>query len=559
MPNSTPFIQVIVPLRLEWEPYYQLEEGVTASIGDRMTVILAGRKYTGVVSAINVTPPPDIQTIRIARPAPLPAISPEEMLFMRELAAYYLCTLGEVYKTAYPSLAHHQSRLSVPEIQAPADAPALRPAQEVALEEVRKGLAAGKTVLLQAASAAGTDIYLSLAVDCLRQGKSVLYLVPEIGSSSQLEAHIRETVPSLQLYHGSLAPSKRKLVAAMLRTGEANMVLGTRTALFLPFRNLGLVIVADEQDPSYKQDSPAPRYHAREASILLARAHGAKVVLGSATPSFESLYNADTGLFAGVRLKEDFLTGRRELVNTAAEIHKNGMSGSFSLKLLTELHACLDAGQKALLVCRSKTAIPECTEELEGIFGPGIRGIELATPATFKLQPLGAFGLVGILNADFILAKEDFRCDERAMQALSQLQARCTPDGLMMIQTFEPGHPAFGAWNSETVERLMAERRQFGYPPYTRLVQVIIRDSAEKRLQFMSRSLAHALQRAIPAGVTIIGPYPVAAEPDVRLIRISLPRDKSLLPRKRLIYSTVSDFEQANKYFTHIHLDVDPL
>lgn len=559
MPNSTPFIQVIVPLRLEWEPYYRLEEGVTAAVGDRMTVILSGRRYTAVVSAVNVTPPPDITKILTARPAPLPGISPEEIHFIRELAGYYLCTVGEVYKAAYPSLTHHQSKLPLPEVQPPLDAPALAPSRKKALEEVRKGLAGGKTVLLEAAPAAGTELFLSLAVECLRKGKSVLYLVPEIGSSSQLEAHIRETVPSVLLYHSGLSPAKRKLVAEVLRTGQPHMVLGTRSALFLPYRNLGLVMVADEQDTSYKQDSPAPRYHAREASILLARAHGAQVVLESATPSLESLYNADTGLFASVCLKEDFPTGRTELVNTAAEIRKNGMSGSFSLKLLTELHSCLDAWQKALLVCRSKAAIPDCTAELDEIFSKGHRGIELTTPATFKLQPVGAFGLVGVLHADFILAKEDFRCDERAMQALAQLQARCIPGGLLMIQTFEPGHPAFGSWNRETVDRLLAERRQFGYPPYTRLVQVVIRDSAEKRLQYMSRGLVRALQGALPAGVGVIGPYPASDETDVRLIRITLPRNKSLLPSKRLIYSTVSDFEKDQKYVTHIHLDVDPL
>lgn len=559
MPNSTPFIQVIVPLRLEWEPYYRLEEGVTAAVGDRMTVILSGRRYTAVVSAVNVTPPPDITKILTARPAPLPGISPEEIHFIRELAGYYLCTVGEVYKAAYPSLTHHQSKLPLPEELAPLDAPALSPARKTALEEVQKGLAGGKTVLLEAAPAAGTELFLSLAVDCLRKGKSILYLVPEIGSSSQLEAHIRETIPSAILYHSGLSPAKRKLVAEILRTGNPHLVLGTRSSLFLPFRNLGLVMVADEQDTSYKRDSPAPRYHAREASILLARAHGAQVVLASATPSLESVYNADTGLFAGVCLKEDFPTGRTELVNTAAEIRKNGMSGSFSLKLLTELHSCLDAGQKVLLVCRSKAAVPDCTAELEAIFGPGIRGIELTTPATFKLQPLGIFGLVGVLHADFILAREDFRCDERAMQALAQLQARCTPGGLLMIQTFEPGHPAFGPWNRETVDRLLAERRQFGYPPYTRLIQVVIRDSAEKRLQFMSRELVRALQGVLPAGVGVIGPYPASDETDVRLIRITLPRNKSLLPSKRLIYSTVSSFEKDQKYVTHIHLDVDPL
>ena len=100
MPNKTPYIQVILPLRLEWEPYYTVEEDQSVAVGDRVEVVFAGRRYVGVVCAVNVTPTPGIKSILPARSSALPAIFPEEIRFWQEIARYYLCTLGEVYKAA---------------------------------------------------------------------------------------------------------------------------------------------------------------------------------------------------------------------------------------------------------------------------------------------------------------------------------------------------------------------------------------------------------------------------------------------------------------------------
>ena len=584
MPNNPAYIQVILPLKLDWEPFYRLEEGVSAAVGDRVEVSLSGRRHIGVVSAVNVTPPPGIRTILPARPSGLPAISREEIRFWHSMAQYYLCTVGELYKAAYPMHKQESEEVAVRmqerlenrleallQKEQKARKDSTREQYRAQIERIRALLAGqavipdvrecgpawghGKTVLLEGGPER-LDFYLDGIRNTLAAGRSVLYLVPEIGLSRQLEEQVENVFPQVMPYHSGLTVAQRRGVSETVRSQAASFVLGTRSALFLPFRNLGLVIVDNEQDPSYKQDSPAPRYHAREASILLAQAHGAQAVLGSSTPSLESLYNADNGLFEKVQLK-DHSTSEQLLVNMAAEIRKNGVSGSFSLKLLAEMHRCLDAGEKVLLVCRSKASVPETAAGLEPIFGSRTRGITLCTPATAKGQPSATFSLVAILQADFLLAKEDFRCDERAMQVLAQLRAHCTPGGLAVIQTFEPGHPAFGPWDPG---RLLEERRQFGFPPYTRLVQVVIHDPGEKRLQYMASELARALQTALSAGVSVVGPYASpSAEIPIRLIRISLPRDKALLPRKRLISGTVSDFEKARKYTGHIHLDVDPV
>lgn len=541
---TTPYIQVIVPLRLEWEPYYVLEG---AAVGDRVQVVLAHREYVGVVSAVNVIPETAPERIQEARPTDLTPVHPREIAFWRAIASYYLCSVGEVYKAAYPAFKPGRKPKERADEEKPQEL-VLSPEQEKAVEEVRKGFRAGKTVLLQGTGK--TDVYLQLARETLSQGRSVLYLVPEISLSKHLQDRIASHFPKALFYHSGRTIAQRRNVADAIREGKAELVLGTRSALFLPHRNLGLIILDDEQDMSYKQDSPAPRYQARESAILLSGIHQAQVLLGSSTPSLESLYNAETGKFIKVDLKNSSQSEGADilLVNTAAEVRKKGMTGSFSFKLLEQMRACLDAGEKVLLVCRSKASIPECTEELEGLFGSVPKGVVLATPASAKGQPVGAFGLTAILQADSLLAKEDFRCDERAIQVLRQLRERCKGDGCFVIQTWEAAHPVFKEFTRDHTQQLLAERKQFGYPPYSRLINIQIKDNNEKRGPYMARELESALKQVVPS--------PARSE---NLIRILLPRDKSLLPRKQALYSTVTAFEKARKYSGHIIIDVDPV
>jgi primosomal protein N' len=541
---ATPYIQVIVPLRLEWEPYYVLEGAV---VGDRVQVVLAHREYVGVVSAVNVVPETAPERIQEARLTDLPPVHPREIIFWRAIAGYYLCSVGEVYKAAYPAFKPGRKPKERDGEKAPQDL-VLTPEQEKAADEIRMGFQAGKTVLLQGSGK--TEVYLQLARETLALGRSVLYLVPEISLSKHLQDRIASHFPRALFYHSGRTIAQRRNVADAIREGKAELVLGTRSALFLPHRNLGLIILDEEQDMSYKQDSPAPRYQARESAILLSGIHQAQVLLGSSTPSLESLYNAETGKFIKVDLKNHSQSNGADilLVNTAAEVRKKGMSGSFSFKLLEQIRACLDAGEKVLLVCRSKASIPECTEELEGLFGSIPKGIVPSTPASAKGQPVGAFGLTAVLQADSLLAKEDFRCDERAIQVLRQLRERCKSGGCFVIQTWEAAHPVFKEFTRDHTLQLLAERRQFGYPPYSRLINIQIKDNNEKRGPYMARELESALKQVIPS--------PVRNE---TLIRILLPRDKSLLTRKQALYSTVTAFEKALKYTGHIIIDVDPV
>ncbi len=591
---KTPFIQVILPLRLEWEPWYILEE---ATVGERVSVSLAGRSYTGVVSAVHVQPAPGIKLLPATR-LDLPPVQEKEIAFWRSLAQYYLCTVGEVYKAAYPVLRQEgdavkvraderlQKRLAllrdklarakkdetraryageIDRLEAflrgekpvlETSGMALSPVQQKAAAAVRAGLEAGKTVLLHG-DADKTDVYLRLAQEKLAQGRSVLFLIPEIGLFQQVEARIGEVFPQLLVYHSGRTSAQKRAVADALREARPQLVLGTRSALFLPWRNLGLIIVDQEHETSYKQDSPAPRYHARESAILLAGIHRAAVILGSATPSLESLYNAEKGLFAEVYLEEDFNNSQKpeiQLINILAEARKKGMAGSLSLKLLEAMHRTLDAGQRQLIVCRSKAALAESRTELEAIFGPLPKGMVLATPASAKEQPSGAFGLTAVLQADGLLAREDFRCDERAQQLLSLLRSKCLPGGQLLIQTREAAHPVFGPYSSDRIRQLLEERLQFGYPPFSRLIYLTVKDNNEKRGTYLAGELATVLRRALPGlgESAILGPYQGQ-------IRIMLPRDKALLDRKRALAAAVGTFEKERKYPGHIVIDVDPV
>ena len=573
------FIQVIVPLKLEWEPYYRVPDGLEVKVGDRVKVLFANSFYVATVSAIGVVPalPSDkIQPIE-AREDTLPAVSEPEIRFWRSVASYYLCTVGEVYKAAYPQMQHHQSRLQLSQNQPPQDSIVLSPAQHKALQAIRQGFDTGKPVLLHGVSGSGkTEIALKLALEAFAAGGSVLYLVPDITLSNQLEERIRRVFPSALCYHSGLTPGKRKLVAQQLRQGGPNFVLGTRSALFLPHRRLGLVVIDQEHDTAYKQDAPAPRYHARESAIMLALVHGAKVLLNSATPSLESLYNAEIRRFICVQLNERFQSGkpaRTEIIDTVAERRKKGMAGSFSLKLLAPMKAALEAGQKILLLGpqRSYADAPRLEDELlelfpsarigsleEGLSDPAF-DILLGNAYTARASYLGRLGLVAVVGADLLLSRQDFRADERALQVLEQLQGHCP---LMVIQTREPGHPVFAQLCGEAhaVDRMLEERRIAGLPPFTRLVKVQLRDKNQKRVQYMAGELARELQMAVGP---VTGPFTPASHPAVqeflREIRLTLPRSQELAARKHALRHSLQAFEQSRKYLGHIILDIDPV
>ena len=406
------FIQVILPLRLEWDPCYYLPEGMQAEVGSRVRVLFAHKEYIGAVSAVDVVPETAVERILpiLSVESGLPQVLPEEIRLWKAIASYYLCSVGEVYKAAYPALKREQEAVEAREQERlEAKLEALRtkmekarradtreryadaaralearlqnreslpvlgdvdltPVQETAAQRIREAFAQNKTVLLEGVTGSGkTEIYLKLTRETLQKGRSVLYLVPEIALSRQLEERIAAVFPDVQVFHSGESAARRRNVATRVREAGPYLVLGTRSALFLPHHGLGLIIVDEEHDTSYKQDSPAPRYNGRDTAVMLGIIQEAHVLLGSATPSLESLYNAEIGRYAKVELSERFHQGeqaRIQIIDTVAERRKRGMEGSFSRKLLHEIQATLDAGEQVLVLRARRSYSPslQCTE-----------------------------------------------------------------------------------------------------------------------------------------------------------------------------------------------------
>jgi primosomal protein N' (replication factor Y) len=184
----------------------------------------------------------------------------------------------------------------------------LSPAQTKAAAEVAQALDNKSVCLLQGVTSSGkTQIYIKLIEQYIKEGKQVLYMLPEIALTAQVIRRLQKFFGGyITIYHSKFNPNERVEIWNKIKTGETKVVLGARSSLFLPFKDLGLIIVDEEHDPSYKQQEPAPRYHGRDAAIYYASLFDAKVLLGSATPSIESYYNTQNGKYGLVTLTERY-------------------------------------------------------------------------------------------------------------------------------------------------------------------------------------------------------------------------------------------------------------
>ena len=180
--------------------------------------------------------------------------------------------------------------------------------QQSSFEAVRQSFLQKKVCLLHGVTSSGkTLIYIKLIAELIRQGRQVLYMLPEIALTSQIIRRLQKHFGGyITIYHSKFNQNERVEIWHKVKTGEAKIILGARSSLFLPFHDLGLIICDEEQDTSFKQQDPAPRYHARDAAIYFASLFSANVLLGSATPSMESYYNASTGKYGLVELNERY-------------------------------------------------------------------------------------------------------------------------------------------------------------------------------------------------------------------------------------------------------------
>lgn len=226
--------------------------------------------------------------------------------------------------------------------------------QQQTVEAVEKVLAKRRTALLFGVTSSGkTEIYIDLILKELEKGKSVLYLVPEIGLTTQLVSRLKGIIgDKLLVYHSRMNDSERVEVWNEVSATDCRVVIGARSALFLPFRHLGLIVVDEEHDTSYRQTDTMPHYTAKSATAFLAQIFDAKILLGSATPSIETYAMASVGRIGLVRLDERYGEIRMpdiELIDLREMYHKKRMRGHFSLELIDAINATLSEGQQVIL------------------------------------------------------------------------------------------------------------------------------------------------------------------------------------------------------------------
>ena len=567
------YIQVLLPLKLEWTPWYSTEAPVR--VGQRVEVIFARKARIGVI--VRISRQPDIDPSKVERlqntDTGLPDITPNELRLWDFISNYYLCTPGEVFKAAYPAsklrsecigvqierraaqsrermeaaLQHKVDTLAQrlaakdeqlrsraesgkrtkPEVterlQAERDelASQLEKAKE-SLEIFRAGTApaspsaapsatpeaapaspyaapsaapsatpapGGKPLLLRGPHRLAE--YFRRCEECLAAGRDVLVLEPEselgLNIEEEFAGHFSpspsgipvgtrqlhaEASPSgnpagtiLRIYNASTTPAEKRRIASELRAPhEPILLIGQRSALFLPYSILGLIIVDEEQDASYKQAEPAPRYNGRDLAAVLASISGAGLVLGSACPSLETLLNVRSGKYSILDLP-DAHPAKVEIIDINAERRKNGMVDDFSRKAIEAVGRT--APDALVTIVRCFRSEEQTAAQLRTLFPE--RDPQILTAYAARKSPQHS-DLTIVMQADALFDRNDFRADEKALQLLTMLKNRTRH---LIVQTGAGSHPVFAALaGSSSEDALLAERKQFALPPFTRIIDI---------------------------------------------------------------------------------------
>ncbi len=372
------YIDVILPLAIRDCYTYSIPDGLSMPApGTRVLVPLMRKQVRGIVLREHTE---EVSSDFAAKIKPIfsvsetaPAVSAEQLALWQWMSSYYMCTLGEVMAAALPSGLDNRL-LNPPKRRrthiAPYGGPVepmhpLTPAQAKSVDEIGQLWSSGKQiVLLHGVTSSGkTDMYIHLIRAQLEAGKNVLYLVPEIALTTQLTSRLQHIFGDrLTVYHSRFTDAEREELYLASARQEPHVVIGARSAVFLPIPNIGLVIVDEEHEPSYKQAEPAPRYHARAAAILLGQIHKAKVLLGTATPSVESYYLAQKGVYGLVTLTERY--GGVELpeirlVDLKRQYERKEMYGHFSDPLVARIRETLAEHKQVILFQNRRGYAPQ--------------------------------------------------------------------------------------------------------------------------------------------------------------------------------------------------------
>ena len=537
----------------------------------------------------------------------------------------------------------------------------LSPAQQDAYNAILFSMMRKNVTLLHGVTSSGkTEIYIHLIQHTLDEGKQVLYLLPEIALTVQIMDRLQKVFGRrLGSYHSRYSDGERvEIWQKQMSNDPYDIILGARSAVFLPFQKLGLVIIDEEHETSFKQQDPAPRYHARSAAIVLASMYGAKTLLGTATPSIESYYNAKTGKYGYVSLTQRFEgieLPEFRIVDVKDLQHRKMMTGPFSPMLLAEVRKALEEGKQAILFqnrrgfapmieCKQCGWVPHCqhcdvsltlhrntnqltchycgytysiptkcpncegtelrtrgygTEKIEesirdifpeakvarmdldttktrnayeriiNDFAMGRTNILIGTQMISKGLDFANVSVVGILNADSMLNFPDFRAYEHAFMMMAQVGGRAGRKGkrgLVILQTKSPDLPIVQQVMNNNYEAMYegvtAERKEFHYPPFYRLVYVYLKHRDDKVVASAAATLAFKLR--IWFGERVLGPdKPSVAKVkslNIRKIMIKLENGIDIQKVRQYLRKAHSDILKDKRFNSLvIYYDVDPL
>ena len=516
------------------------------------------------------------------------------------------------------------------------------------------------TLLHGVTSSGKTEIYIHLIHQALERKQQVLYLLPEIALTVQIMERLQHVFGNrLGIYHSKYSDAERvEIWQKQLSQNPYDVILGARSAVFLPFQHLGLVIVDEEHETSYKQQDPMPRYHARSAAIMLAQMFSAKTLLGTATPSLESYHNAKTGKYALVELFQRYKgieLPEIQVVDIKDLQHRKMMNGPFSPLLLNKVREALGRGEQAILFqnrrgyapmieCKQCGWVPHCshcdvsltlhrnlnqltchycgtvyqvptecpacgskelqtrgygTEKIEADirdifpeariarmdldttrtrqayeriisdFSAGRTNLLIGTQMISKGLDFDKVSVVGILNADTMLNYPDFRAYEHAFMMMAQVSGRAGRKGrrgLVILQTKSPDlplvHQVVRNDYAAFYRSLIAERQQFHYPPYYRLVYVYLKHRQDAVVEAAGLEMGRLLRQWFSGRV--LGPDKPGISKvkslSIRKIVLKFELSLSMAEVRRYLALAQQQMLQEKRYASlQIYYDVDPL
>ena len=533
--------------------------------------------------------------------------------------------------------------------------------QQDAYNQIQFSFLKKNVTLLHGVTSSGkTEIYIHLICQALERKQQVLYLLPEIALTVQIMERLQRVFGNrLGIYHSKYSDAERVEIWQKQLSGHPyDVILGARSAVFLPFQQLGLVIIDEEHESSYKQQDPMPRYHARSAAIMLAQMQKAKVLLGTATPSLETYHNAKTGKYGlvelfqrykGIELPEILVVDIKDLQ------HRKMMNGPFSPLLLQKVREALERGEQAILFqnrrgyapmieCKQCGWVPHCqhcdvsltlhrhlnqltchycgntyqvptecpncgctqlqtrgygTEKIEAEvhdifpeariarmdldttrsrqayeriindFSAGRTNLLIGTQMISKGLDFDKVSVVGILNADTMLNYPDFRAYEQAYMMMAQVSGRAGRKGkrgLVILQTKSPTLPLIGQVvrndYAAFYRGLIAERQQFRYPPYYRLVYVYLKHRQDAVVAAAGTEMGALLRQWFSGRV--LGPDKPSVSKvkslSIRKIVLKFELTLNMAEVRRYLALAQQQMLQDKRYSTlQIYYDVDPL